>query len=307
MNGIPEPKLPESKEADMKVDKIKKTIESIRELPTLSLVANKINAILHDPKSSVSDLTKIIEKDQSITTKVLKLVNSAHYGLLQKVNNINQAIALLGYRNVSYIVMTLSVFDALKYVEKRSFDRRKFWIHSIAVGILSQKLARESDFLLLDDIFTAGLLHDLGKVFMDGFMHEEFEQIISKAENEGLSYLEAERVLFDVDHTIIGEWMARTWRLPLHVVAAIKHHHHDVPDRKGLSLSQDPFIDVVRLADTAVKLRGFGSSGDGSTFKPAFGRKLYKRLPITQQDVDSLLGDLEKDLKKSEALLNLAL
>jgi putative nucleotidyltransferase with HDIG domain len=291
----------------MKVNGIKKTIESIRELPTLSLVANKINAVLHDPKSSVSDLSKIIEKDQSITTKVLKLVNSAHYGLMEKVNNINQAIALLGYRNISYIVMTLAVFDALKYVEKRSFDRRKFWVHSIAVAIMSQKLARESNFLLLDDIFTAGLLHDLGKVFMDGFMHEEFEQIISKAEDEGLSYLEAERALFDVDHSMIGEWMARTWRLPLHVVAAIKHHHEDIAERKGFSLSQDPFIDIVQIADTAIKIRGYGHSGDGSAFKPTFNKSLYKRLPITQQDVDSQLDTLEKSLKKSEALLNLAL
>ena len=105
---------------------IKKTIQTIRELPTLPLVANKINTILHDPKSSVSDLSKIIEKDQSITAKVLKLVNSAHYGLPQKVNNIKQAIALLGYRNISYIVMTLSVFDALKNLENKNFDRRKF-------------------------------------------------------------------------------------------------------------------------------------------------------------------------------------
>jgi putative nucleotidyltransferase with HDIG domain len=307
MNDMPDSKSPESKEVDMKVNKIKKTIESIRELPTLSLVANKINAILHDPKSSVSDLTKIIEKDQSITTKVLKLINSAHFGLSQKVNNINQAIAFLGYRNISYVVMTLSVFDALKHVEKGTFDRRKFWIHSIAVGIMSQKLARESDFLLLDDIFTSGLLHDLGKVFMDGYMHEEFEQIVSKAENEGLSYLEAERLLFDVDHTMIGEWMARTWKLPLHVIAAIKHHHHDVSERKGLSLSQDPFIDVVRLADTAIRVRGFGNSGDASAFRPAFSSKLYNRLPITQQEVNLLLRSLEKDLKQSEALLNLAL
>ena len=291
----------------MKVNGIKKTIESIRELPTLSLVANKINAVLHDPKSSVSDLSKIIEKDQSITTKVLKLVNSAHYGLMEKVNNINQAIALLGYRNISYIVMTLAVFDALKYVEKRSFDRCKFWVHSIAVAIMSQKLARESNFLLLDDIFTAGLLHDLGKVFTDGFMHEEFEQIISKAEGEGLSYLEAERALFDMDHSMIGEWMARTWRLPLHVIAAIKHHHEDISERKGFYLSQDPFIDIVQIADIAIKIRGYGHSGDGSGYKPAFSKSLYRRLPITQQDVDSQLDTIERDLKKSEALLNLAL
>jgi putative nucleotidyltransferase with HDIG domain len=291
----------------MKLSRIKQTIETIRELPTLPLVANKVNAILHDPKSSVSDLAKIIEKDQSITAKVLRLVNSAHYGLPQKVNNINQAIALLGYRNISYIVMTLSVFDALKNVEKRSFDRRKFWIHSIAAAILSMKLAKESDFLLVDDIFTAGLLHDLGKVFMDGFMHEEFEAILNEAESQGISYLEAERALFDVDHAMVGEWMARTWRLPIHVIAAIKHHHHEIHQRSGLSLSDDPFIDLIRLADSGVKIRKFGLNGDGSGYKPAFGKELFKRLPITPEDAEHILDDLESDLRNAEALLNLAL
>lgn len=291
----------------MKLSKIKKTIEKIRELPTLPLVANKINAILHDPKSSVSDLSKIIEKDQSITAKVLKLVNSAHYGLPQKVSNINRAIALLGYRNIYYIVMTLSVFDTLKNLKKRSFDRRKFWVHSIAVGILSQKLARECNFLLVDDIFTSGLLHDLGKVFLDGFMHEEFEAIIQKAENEGISYIDAEHELFDVDHTMVGEWMARAWILPLHVIAGIKHHHHEVEKRSGLSLSQDPFIDIIRLADMSIKVGKFGHSGDGSKHHPKLEKALFRRLPLTKDDMEPIIADLSKDLSKSEELLNLAL
>jgi putative nucleotidyltransferase with HDIG domain len=202
--------------------------------------------------------------------------------------------------------MTLSVFDALKNVEKGSFDRGKFWIHSIAVAIMSLKLAKESDFLLVDDIFTAGLLHDLGKVFMDGFMHEEFNAIIEKAESEGISYLESEVALFDVDHSMVGEWMARTWRLPIHVIAAIKHHHHELSHRTGLSLSKDAYIDIIRLADTGVKIRKFGLSGDGSGFKPVLNKDLFKRLPLTQDDAEGVLDGLDSDLKNAEALLNLA-
>jgi putative nucleotidyltransferase with HDIG domain len=291
----------------MKLSRIKKTIEMIRELPTLPLVANKINAVLHDPGSSVSDLSKIIEKDQSITAKVLKLVNSALYALSEKVSNINQAIALLGYRNISYIVMTLSVFDALKTVEKNSFDRKRFWIHSISVGNLSLKLAKECEFLLVDDIFTSGLLHDLGKVFLDGFMHEEFKAIIAKAEEDKLSFIEAEHALFDVDHTMVGEWMARTWQLPLHVIAGIKHHHHEVEKRSGLSISQDPYIDVIRLADVGIKVRKIGNNGDSAAYKPVLEKKFFKRLPIAEEDLAGFLDKIENELQKSEDLLNLAL
>ena len=291
----------------MKLSNIKKTIETIRELPTLPLVANKINAILHDPKSSISDLSKIIEKDQSITAKVLKLVNSAHYGLPQKVSTINQAIGFLGYRNISYIVMTLSVFDTLKNLVSKSFNRQKFWVHSIAVGIMSQKLAKECGYLLVEDVFTSGLLHDLGKVFLDGFMHEEFEVIINKAEKEGIAFIDAEHELFDVDHTMVGEWMARTWRLPLHVIAGIKHHHQDVEKRSGLLLSQDPFIDIIRLSDISIKAGKFGHSGDGSKYQPTLNKELFRRLPITKDDVEPIIGDLTRDLSKSDSLLNLAL
>jgi putative nucleotidyltransferase with HDIG domain len=291
----------------MKLSNIKKTMETIRELPTLPLVANKINAILHDPTSSISDLSKIIEKDQSITAKLLKLVNSAHYGLPQRVSNINQAIALLGYRNISYIVMTLSVFDTLKNLENSSFNRRKFWVHSIAVGILSQKLAKESNFLLVDDIFTAGLLHDLGKVFLDGFLHEEFQAILNRAEKAGIAFIDAEHELFDVDHSMVGEWMARTWRLPLHVIGGIKHHHHEPEKRSGLSISQDPYIDIIKLADVCIRAGGFGQSGDGSGYRPTMEKTLFRRLPITREDVERIIGDIGLDLNKSEALLNLAL
>jgi putative nucleotidyltransferase with HDIG domain len=203
--------------------------------------------------------------------------------------------------------MTLSVFDALKTVAKNSFDRKKFWIHSISVGNLSLMLAKECEFLLVDDIFTAGLLHDLGKVFLDGFMHEEFESIITKAEEEKTSFFEAEHLLYDVDHTMVGEWMARTWQLPLHVIAGIKHHHHEVEKRSGLSVSQDPYIDIIRLADTGVKVRNIGHSGDSSSYKPVLDKKLFKRLPISGEDMNGYLDKLENELQKSEDLLNLAL
>jgi putative nucleotidyltransferase with HDIG domain len=291
----------------MKLSMIEKTIETIRELPTLPLVAHKISMILQNPKSSVSDLTKIVEKDQSLAAKVLKLVNSAHYGLPQRVTNINQAIALLGYKNISYIVMTISVFETLRHVKKHLFDRRKFWVHSIAVALMSIKLAKECEYVLIDDIFTAGLLHDLGKVFMDGFLHEEFEAIIERAQKDTISFIEAEHRLFDIDHTMVGEWIARTWGLPLHVIAGIKHHHQEVEKRKGLSLSSESFIDIIRVADIGVKMRQIGNSGDGQGQKSKLDVTLFKRLPIDKGSVKTLLDELEKDLHKSEILLDLAL
>ena len=291
----------------MKLNAIQKTIESIRELPTLPMIANRVNALLYNPRSSAQDLQEVIEKDQSITAKVLRLVNSAQYSLPKRVTNIAQAIALLGYKNISYIVMTLSVFDTLKAVKRGSFDRRKFWIHSIATGLISMKIAERCMFPMTEDIFTAGLLHDLGKVFMDGYLHAEFESIVRLAEDRNISFFEAENILYDVDHAKIGELITRMWKLPLPVIAAVKHHHQEAEVRKGLSLSSDPFIDIIQIADIGVKVFEFGHSGDGTGYKPSFEKKHFLRLPISENEVVELLGELRSELEKSQTLLTLAI
>jgi putative nucleotidyltransferase with HDIG domain len=291
----------------VKLSRIKKTIELVRDLPTLLSVAVKVNTLLNDPSSSACDLAAVIEKDQSITAKILRLVNSAQYNLSHKVNNVAQAISLLGYRTISYTVMTIAVFDTLKAVTDTVFDRREFWIHSIATALLSKRIAEESAYPVPEDLFTAGLLHDIGKVFMDGYMNEDFRAVVTLADEKGVSFHAAELELFDVNHALIGEWIARTWQLPLHVTAVIKHHHQETDERSGLSVSQDQFIDMAVLADRAVKKQKLGSSGDGKRFTPRLGEQLFLRLPIVRQDLDAILEELESDLERSEALLNLAL
>jgi len=243
----------------MKLSKINKTMEKVRELPTLPAIANKVNALLYDPKSGAPDLAKIIENDQSLATKVLALVNSAYYSLPQRVSNIAQAIALLGYKNISHIVMTLSVFETLKHSKKGSFNREAFWLHSIATAIMSVKIAEMCMYSSPEDTFTGGLLHDLGKVFMDGYLHEEFIEVFDTAKKNKCSFYDAEHQLYDVDHAMIGQWIARAWKLPLHVIATVKHHHEEVGEREGLSVSSDLFIDIVRLADIGVRLKGSSS------------------------------------------------
>lgn len=290
----------------MKLNTIKKTLDKVKELPTLPVVANKVNMILSNPQSNASELAGIIEIDQSITAKILKLVNSAYYSLPQRVTNIQQAIGLLGYKNISHIVLTISVFDTLKHTGKSSFNRREFWTHSIATAILTAKIARECMYKLTEDIFTAGLLHDLGKVFMDGFIHEEFSSVINTANDLGISFYDAEQKLFDVDHSMIGEWITRTWKFPLHVVASIKHHHQEFDQRRGFTLSSDISVDFVRLADIFIRKEGYGINGDGKNYKPQISPQLFKRLPISESDLLPLLKQLKTDVKSSETLLRLA-
>ena len=290
----------------MKVNTIKKALEKVKELPTLPVVARKINMLLDDPRSNAKDLAAVIEMDQSVTAKILKLVNSAYFSLSQKVTNVAQAIALLGYKNISQMVVTLSVFDSLRVAKGTSFDRREFWVHSIATAVMSERIALECSSAPGEDSFTAGLLHDMGKVFMDGYLHGEFEEVLSFAEKRGVSFYEAEHSLFDVDHAMMGEWIARYWKLPLFIVAAIKHHHQELEERTGLALSSDIVVDYVRVADATVRSAGIGLNGDGTRYRPALRKKLFTRLPLAEKDVKTFIKDIRQKVKNAAALLNLA-
>lgn len=118
--------------------------------------------------------------------------------------------------------------------------------------------------------------------------------------------LGAEHRIFDFDHVMVGEWIARVWKLPLHVMASIKPHHQEPEEREGLSISSDIAIDFTRLADIAVRIGGFGKCGDGTKYKPALEQSLFKRLPIFEKDLLNLMNGLKDDIKRSSTLLNIA-
>ena len=289
-----------------KLNKLNQVIEKIKELPTLPVIANRVQEMLYNPKTNIADLANIIEKDQSIATKILKLVNSSFYSLPERVTNISQAINLLGFKNISQILMTLSVFDTLRSRDKGVFDRRQFWLHSIGTAIIGKRIAMESGTKDSDDVFTACLLHDIGKVFMDGFLKDEFKEIIKRADEKDISFYEAENELFDINHSMVGEWISRTWNLPIHVIAAIKHHHEPVEKRKGLSFSQDISIDIVMLADIASRISGIGNNGDANSYKPKITNDMLKRLVISKDDLLSYIDELKIEIKEYETLLNMA-
>jgi HD-like signal output (HDOD) protein len=171
---------------------------------------------------------------------------------------------------------------------------------------LSETVAHECLASSKEDAFTAGLLHDMGKVFMDGYLHDEFEEALSVSEKRGISFYAAEHSLFEVDHATIGEWIARYWKLPLFIVAAIKHHHQELEERTGLALSSDIVVDYVRVADTAARVAAIGLNGDGSRYRPAFHKNLFSRLPLSEGNVKTFIKDIREKVKNAAALLNLA-
>jgi putative nucleotidyltransferase with HDIG domain len=283
--------------------RIKSIINGIQDLPTLNLVAQKLRVVMEDPLSSAEDAARVIEGDQSLAAKVLSLVNSAYYGLPMEITKISQAVSLLGFRATSQLALTITVINLLDGNGDGKFNREKLWAHSIACAICSQIIAKKAGYPRPEDCFSGGLLHDIGKLVLDQFLHEELLKILERTEEDSISFLEAERNLLGIDHTIIGEWLARKWKLPLPVVVSIRHHHEPLEERKGFSMSQDRVVDIVRLADTICRRQGIGWNGDRMI--PEISARLWSRLDIRSEDVEKVSDTLRDEVNRSEIFLAL--
>jgi len=281
---------------------LKKVMAAIRELPTLPSVVNRINQLLNDPKTQVADLEKVISADQSLSVKVLKLINSACYGG-HKTDDIQQAIMRLGFRTVSQIVTNVSICNMFKDDSEGLFDRSEFWRHSVAVAVISRMIAVESRHARPDEVFTCGLLHDIGKLILDQYLHQEMATILRHAKEKKIGFYQAEKATFPIDHTTVGEMASKTWRLPILVLVAIKHHHTRLEDRKGIPLSDDVVTDYVRLADFIARDMAIGHSGDGAP--PEWSDEYKGRVPLKDDALVRVREGCRPDIESAANILDL--
>ncbi|RLB36930.1 MAG: hypothetical protein DRH20_08735, partial [Deltaproteobacteria bacterium] len=175
-------------------------LEQVEDLPTLPSVAMEVNRLLEDEDVSIRKLTDTIEKDQSIVSKILKLVNSAFFGLRSRVDNISHAVTLLGFNTVRNAVLSVSVIKTFGGVKPGDgFSMADFWRHAVAVGITARFLGQQTRLASPDNGFIAGLLHDMGKVVLSAFFPEIFREVLQGLAR-GISFYEAERDTSPMDH-----------------------------------------------------------------------------------------------------------
>lgn len=223
-------------------------LDRITDLPTLPAVAMEVNKMLQDHDTSIQQLSQTIEKDQSIASRILKLVNSAFFGVRSKVDDISYAVSLLGFNTVRNAVFSVSVIQAFSGRNTLDgFNITDFWTHSVAVAVISRHLADKTGLQPPDDCFMGGLLHDIGKVVLCQYFSDLFEKVWTAAQNDNLSFYEAEKREAPIDHARIGEYLAKKWQLPVRLVDAIGCHH---AVRK--SVSNFELLLIVHMADFLV-------------------------------------------------------
>jgi len=221
-----------------------KAILRTDELPTLPDVVHQILAITGDPMSSMRELTDVIERDPSLSANLLRMVNSAYFGLSRKIYAIHNAGVLLGYETIRALALGTSVITGVDVDE--AFDTRAFWGHSLAAAMGASILAREMNHEHQDMAFIGGLLHDVGKLLFAVNLPVQTRTFYADAGSEE-SCLNREVAAFGIDHAEAGGSVARHWKFDPVLTRAIEHHH-----LKGVSLDQaNPLARLLFLAEWA--------------------------------------------------------
>ncbi len=238
--------------------KLRDNIESITDLPTLPTVVAKISSQIANPSTNAADIGKLIEQDQVLTSKVLRLVNSAYYGFPKQIKSIQHAVVILGFNKVKTIIITASVFGAFRGSRVVGLDLRRFWQHSLAAAIASKASAEMLGMAhAAEDAFIGGLLHDIGKIILDQYQPTIYAPIIKYAREKGILLVEAEKEVMGLTHAAVGEWIMERWRLPQTIVRMVADHH-----APAASVERRELVAAIHLGDILARALGVGSGGD---------------------------------------------
>lgn len=286
--------------------KIKRRIGAIRDLPTLPSVIHEFHRVAEDPDAGMERIAEVIQKDPVLTGKVLRIVNSAFYGLQQKIGTLRLALVILGMKQIRHLVIGVSVMSVFPPKPGRpTFDRNRFWTHSAGVGMISRMVAARAQAMFDGVEFTAGLLHDIGKVVLDEYFHEDFTEALARSEKKGIPLYEAEDEVFGVTHAQVGEWVAGHWNLPEELCEAIAFHHKPERAERNMVLTS-----VVHLANLLARMKGVGFSGDRASVRieENVGWQILttKCPPLADVDLESFILDLDREIAKGKEFLDLS-
>lgn len=222
---------------------IKDILESSNGIPVMPVVLSQALNLIENPNSSIKQLADIISKDLSLTSQILKLVNSAYYGFPSQITTINKAMALLGYNTIRNLLMSVGLKPMLMTNSGKSI-----WEHSIRTAVACEMLSKSLGNVDPDEAFVMGLMHDIGKAIMEAYNKEAVKEIV-RLTNLGADILQAEKMFFGFTHTEVGKELVIKWKLPAVVGNAIRYHHTPLlADNKLLSgivylsdrISRDP-------------------------------------------------------------------
>lgn len=274
-------------------DKLERLLSEI-EIPTLPAIATAIMEKTLDEKTSARQLAEMVEKDQALAAKVLKVANSPFYRRIQEISSIRAAVVLLGLNVLKSIVLSISVINMFNDKRKNVVDLYLFWQHSISCAVCARAIAGKIFPAVAEDAFAAGLLHDLGKVVLDQAVCRkgEYQEVINIIERGGMDIIKAEQEVIGIDHAALGKRLMEKWNLPTVLSLAVGEHHH-VPAGSLKESEAKRLSAIIHVADLITNHLGLGLTALPSGFiEPS----LLKQLDLTSQEIQELSLSLKENI-----------
>jgi len=269
-------------------------IEFVETMPAFPKSVQKILQLTSDVNASAKEIVAVIESDPIMTVKILKVINSAFYGLPQKITSIQRAVVHIGLNTIKNLALSVAAIGVLKPQNKAGFNTHDFLLHSLTTAALCRMLAERVDIDPSEssDFFVAGLLHDFGKIVFAEFDPVNFKQALEKSAEENRPLHEVETELMGINHAQAGKILAEKWNLSPVLIDAINHHHY--ADRINKTLLKD----CLCTANQISKKLQFGFAGN-PIIEETTG-EIISRFELSLDDLITSLGDLAR--VKSEAL-----
>ena len=278
------------------IQSIIKKIDGLKPIPQ---IASKVMSIAEDPESSMNDLSNVIIYDTAVTANLLKMVNSAYFGLSEKFDSVHQAIVYLGMAQVVDLVLLSAGGENLQTAQKGyDLEAGELWKYSVFSALIARELAEKKGVKETHLIFTAALLKDIGKVILSQYVMDAFDHINALVTEQNVTFKDAEKQVIGIDHAELGAMVAETWKFSPKLVEIIRHHHR--PQESSISEFESS---IVYMADTICMMMGVGVGSDGLAYR--FHRNVVERLGLTERDFQKIIVGFVEKLKQLETMITI--
>lgn len=275
----------------------KTLIQKVRDLPSLSPVIQRVNAIMTNPESSADDIVNVLKLDPGITSKVLRLANSAYIGIPRTVSSLQNAVVILGQRRVHSLVLAVSALSSLHVPSQLPFDSFQFWKHSVVVASIAESIAKHLkryDTIETGDVFSAGILHDIGKLVIGMYSAESIQTAYKRSVDTKTPLFRNESN--KINHYGIGALLAAQWNFPEMLVNSIQFHH-----TPSLGHSYEKSVMIIHISDIMAHLIGFDTvTGEGV---PVMDDTALKTVGLSPERLKVIADNTMNNQKELESLI----
>ncbi len=271
---------------------LKHKVDSLQVIPAVAL---KLLRLTNDENAHVADLSKLIETEPTLTAKVLRNVNSAAFALSHKITSIKRAVNILGFSAVRQLALNQLFYNKLiHHKDNHEFDQLFFWQHCLFVASLSRAIATALKHKDPDSIYTAGLMHDIGKIVFETYGKVSYSDFIVACKNDEQSTIKGEHDFFGLNHAEMGFVFCQQWDIP-DQIAAIVYCHHKMPEQNSPYFRYSKDIAIVSFANYIAWLQGIGSNSVINL--PDLDPEVSKNLSIDKLDMEALLSKVDQEMQ----------